>query len=80
VYLKLLQENTNKAVIADFFADSPDIATSAFAATMFFNGYAAAMGYFVFPSISRLDMAGTENEFFGLDFWPISVFAVYDTS
>jgi hypothetical protein len=52
-------ENTNKAAIADFFVDSPDQCTAAFAATTFFNGYASAMGYFTFSSESRLDMAGT---------------------
>ena len=33
-------ENTNKAVIADLFADTPDLSTAAFASISFFNGLA----------------------------------------
>uniref|UniRef100_A0A7S0ST91 Major facilitator superfamily (MFS) profile domain-containing protein n=1 Tax=Chromulina nebulosa TaxID=96789 RepID=A0A7S0ST91_9STRA len=51
-------ENTNKAVIADFYSDQIEKSTSAFAATSFFTGYASAMGYFAFPYIPRLGMAG----------------------
>jgi hypothetical protein len=51
-------ENTNKAILADFYGNSPDQGTAAFAAAIFFNGYAAAMGYFSFSSISRYGMAG----------------------
>ena len=51
-------ETINKAVIADFYASNPDTCTTAFAAATFFNGYASAMGYFTFASLSRLDMAG----------------------
>lgn len=38
--------------------DSPDQCTTAFAATTFFNGYAAAMGYFTFSHLDRGQMAG----------------------
>lgn len=51
-------ENTNKAVIADFFSETPDLSTSAFAAISFSNGLAGAIGYFAFGSMSRLAMAG----------------------
>lgn len=51
-------ENTNKAVIADLFADTPDLSTSAFAAISFSNGFAGAIGYFTFSSMTRLAMAG----------------------
>ena len=47
------QENTNKAVIADFFQDSNDKCTTAFAATAFFNGYAGALAYFIFLKLPR---------------------------
>jgi len=50
-------ETINKAVIADFFASSADACTTAFAATTFFNGYASAMGYFTFASLTREAMA-----------------------
>jgi hypothetical protein len=51
-------ENTNKAVIADFWITEPESCTTAFAAASFANGYASAMGYFTFDSVSRLGMAG----------------------
>jgi hypothetical protein len=51
-------ENTNKAVIADLFADTPDLSTSAFAAISFFNGIAAAAGFFSYSSMTRDAMAG----------------------
>jgi MFS family permease len=54
-------ENTNKAVVADFFPDnvySPDLSTAAFAAVYFSNGFANAIGYFVFEEMTRLEMAG----------------------
>lgn len=51
-------ENTNKAVIADLFVEMPDLSTSAFAAISFSNGLAAAIGYFTFSYMSRLQMAG----------------------
>lgn len=52
-------ENTNKAVIADFWGGgtTDEDSTSAFAASTFFAAYASAMGYFTFPSASRLGMA-----------------------
>ena len=50
-------ENTNKAVIADLYADTPDKSTAAFAAISFFNGLAGAIGYFSFSSMGRLGMA-----------------------
>ena len=37
-------ENTNKAVVADFFAETPDFSTSAFAAISFSNGFAGSIG------------------------------------
>lgn len=52
-------ENTNRAVISDFFNDEPDKCTSAFSATSFFNGYAASMAYFSFPYVTRQGMAYT---------------------
>jgi MFS family permease len=51
-------ENTNKAVIADLFADTPDLSTAAFASISFFNGLAGAVGYFSFSHMGRLSMAG----------------------
>jgi hypothetical protein len=50
-------ENTNKAVIADFFASNPSTNTAAFAGISFTSGLAGAVGYFVFPNISRDAMA-----------------------
>lgn len=52
-------ESTNKAAIADFFVESPDLVTSAYASTAFFAGYGSAMGFFTFASLDRLQMAGT---------------------
>jgi MFS family permease len=51
-------ENTNKAVIADFFTDTPELSTAAFAAVSFSNGLAGAIGYFSFGEMNRLEMAG----------------------
>ena len=50
-------ENTNKAVIADLFADTPDLSTAAFSSIAFFNGLAGAIGYLSFSSMSRDTMA-----------------------
>lgn len=50
-------ENTNKAVIVDFFTDEKT--TPAFAAASFFSGYGGAMGFFTFTSLQRLQMSGT---------------------
>lgn len=47
------QENTNKAVVADFFSDSPDMSTTAFASVAFTSGISGAFGYFVWPNIDR---------------------------
>ena len=49
-------ENTNKAVVADFFAETPDLSTSAFAAISFSNGLAGSIGYFTFGFMTRLEM------------------------
>mmetsp|Transcript_8037 Transcript_8037/g.13366 ORF Transcript_8037/g.13366 Transcript_8037/m.13366 type:complete len:460 (+) Transcript_8037:69-1448(+) len=46
-------ENTNKAVIADLYIDTPDLSTAAFAAVSFSSGVSGAFGYFVFESIER---------------------------
>ena len=46
-------ENTNKAVIADFFSSNPSTNTAAFAGISFTSGLAGAIGYFLFPNISR---------------------------
>jgi len=51
-------ENTNKAVIADFFTETPDLSTAAFAAISFSNGLAGSIGYYSFPSMTRNEMAG----------------------
>lgn len=53
-----VQENTNKAVIADFFGTETSSSTTAFSATAFFTGYASAMGYFCFYKVARLTMGG----------------------
>ena len=53
-----LQENTNKAVIADFFSTESEACTTAFSATAFFTGYSGAIGFFTFHSLPRLAMAG----------------------
>lgn len=45
--------------MADFFDNDPDQCTTAFAATTFFSGYASAMGFFSFASLSRDQMAAT---------------------
>lgn len=50
-------ENTNKAVIADLFVETPELSTSAFAAISFSNGFAGAIGYFTFGSMGRIAMA-----------------------
>lgn len=44
-------------MIADLFTDTPEHSTSAFAAISFSNGFAGAIGYFTFSSISRDGMA-----------------------
>lgn len=49
-------ENTNKAVIADFFSSGSDV-TAAFAATNFARNIASAFGYFAFNHISRFEMS-----------------------
>lgn len=46
-------ENTNKAVIADLYADTPDLSTAAFASIAFFNGL-AGKGSFNLASILNL--------------------------
>eukprot|EP01036_Dinobryon_divergens_P027747 gene27747-36569_t len=51
-------ENTNKAVIADFFSQDSVACTTAFSAAAFFTGYAGALGYFSFHALHRLHMAG----------------------
>ena len=51
-------ENTNKAVVADVYTDTPELSTAAFAAISFSNGLAGAIGYFTFAEASRLTMAG----------------------
>lgn len=50
-------ENTNKAIVSDFFSESAADSTTAFSTTAFFTGYASAVGYFTFFHISRLHMA-----------------------
>lgn len=45
-------ENTNKAVIADYFSDSAELSTSAFACISFTSGISAAFGFFMWESIS----------------------------
>lgn len=58
-FVLCMQENTNKAVIADFFGgNESSSSTTAFSATAFFTGYASAMGYFCFYRVSRLTMGG----------------------
>ena len=49
-------ENTNKAVIADFYLQQPDISTTAFAAISFANGLAGSIGYFTFTDMSRYEI------------------------
>eukprot|EP01033_Poteriospumella_lacustris_P014653 gene14653-10478_t len=50
-------ENTNKAVIADFYQSNATSSTAAFAVAAFFNGYASSIGYFCFNYIQRERMA-----------------------
>jgi hypothetical protein len=50
-------EGTNKAVIADFFSDSPETSATAFTASAFFTGYAGAIAYFTFLKLPRIGMA-----------------------
>lgn len=38
-------ENTNKAVIADLFVNTPDLTTAAFASISFFNGLAGTIHF-----------------------------------
>lgn len=45
-------------MIADFFTETPDLSTAAFAAVSFSNGLAGSIGYFTFSDMSRLTMAG----------------------
>jgi hypothetical protein len=45
-------------VVADFYTDTPELSTAAFAAVSFSNGLAGAIGYFTFAEASRLTMAG----------------------
>ena len=40
-------------MIADFFSESQEACTTAFAATAFFNGYAGAVAYFIFLKLPR---------------------------
>lgn len=49
-------ENTNKAVIADFYLQQPDISTTAFAAISFANGLAGSIGYFTFTDMNRYEI------------------------
>jgi len=51
-------ENTNKAVVADIYTDTPELSTAAFAAISFSNGLAGSIGYFTFAAATRLTMAG----------------------
>jgi len=51
-------ENTNKAVVADFFSDgAPSASTSAFAAVAFTSGLSKSIGFFVWPSQPRETIA-----------------------
>lgn len=56
-------ENTNKAVIADFFASNPSTNTAAFAGISFTSGLAGAVGYFLFPNIARDSIAVIVSSF-----------------
>jgi hypothetical protein len=51
------QENTNKAVVADYFGNSPENNTAAFASIAFTSGLSGAFGYFTFNSMDRISMA-----------------------
>ena len=50
-------ENTNKAVIADLYADTPEQSTSAFANVNFSGGISGAFAYLIFGVCSRTVMA-----------------------
>ena len=50
-------ENTNKAVIADLYTDTPEQSTSAFANVNFSGGISGAFAYLVFGLCSRTVMA-----------------------
>jgi MFS family permease len=51
-------ENTNKAVIADFYTDTPNLCTAAFASISFSSGFSGAVAYFIYPSLGRFYLAG----------------------
>ena len=51
------QENTNKAVVADYFGSVPEANTAAFASIAFTSGLSGAFGYFTFNSMDRIAMA-----------------------
>ena len=57
VQLIHLQENTNKAVVADYFGGSAETNTAAFAGIAFTSGLAGAFGYFAFNSMTRIQIA-----------------------
>lgn len=46
-------ESTNKAVVADFYSDTPQNTASAFACVSFNNGMSGAIAYYVFAVTSR---------------------------
>ena len=50
-------ENTNKAVIADFFPNSDNL-TSAFSIVTLFTAYSTSVGYFTFFAVTRDQMIG----------------------
>mmetsp|Transcript_26219 Transcript_26219/g.38847 ORF Transcript_26219/g.38847 Transcript_26219/m.38847 type:complete len:437 (+) Transcript_26219:151-1461(+) len=50
-------ENTNKAVVADYFGGSAETNTAAFAGIAFTSGLAGAFGYFAFNSMTRIQIA-----------------------
>lgn len=50
-------ENTNKAVIADFFPNSDNL-TSAFSIVTLFTAYSTSVGYFTFFAVTREQMIG----------------------
>ena len=50
-------ENTNKAVIADLYVDTPEQSTSAFANVNFSGGISGAFAYLIFGLCSRGVMA-----------------------
>ena len=45
-------------MIADFFTETPELSTAAFAAISFSNGLAGSIGYFTFDDMTRGGMAG----------------------